>query len=271
MARNNFDALEQHDRTIMRFLGLVLQSAFIPNTKVISCMLIAKPSLGKTTYLDFLKRYHFVEYTIDITPKRIADFLDDVDNGKKKFLVIPDFISNIAHSKRTSDLARTIYREMMQTGVNKISIYGMEKQYKNNPTAGLITAITTDKANQNTGQWRSDGFYSRLLPFSYNHSKTTEHVILRNKFLNKKPFEKFDMTINENPSAVELTELTDKDIQILSSSIVEPTDAPYRAYDLVNALCKSNAVFRDSNVVEEQDVQVIREIIEYINRSQKPI
>lgn len=231
-------------------------------------MLIAKPSLGKTTYLELLKKFDFIEYTIDITPKRIADFLDEVDNGKKKFLVIPDFISHTAHSKRTAELSRSIYREMMQSGVNKISIYGMERTYRNNPKAGLLTAITSDKANANTGFWRSDGFYSRLLPFSYNHSKTTETRILQDKYANKNPFRDFNLDVNPNAEDVELTEMSDKDIQLMARDIVEPTDAPYRSYDLIKALCKSNAVLRQSNVVEEIDTNTVRQLVDYMNRKQ---
>lgn len=271
METNNFGVLEEHDKKVMLFLLLSLQSAFIPNTKIISSMLIAKPSLGKTTYLDLLKRFDFVEYTIDITPKRIADFLDDVDNGKKKFLVIPDFISNIAHSKRTSDLARSIYREMMQTGVSKISIYGMERTFKNNPTAGLITAITTDKANQSTGAWKSDGFYSRLLPFSFDHNKSTEAIILRNKFLNKNPFDNFRMDVDRNPIDPELTEISDLTIQLLSQHIIEPKEAPYRSYDLVKALCKSHAVMRGSDVVDNIDTDAVSGLVDHMNRKQNPL
>lgn len=234
-------------------------------------MIITKPSLGKTTYLSILRQCDFVEYTVDITPKRIADFLDDVDNGKKKFLVIPDFIANLAHSKRTSDLAQSIYREMMQTGVPKISIYGMERTFRNNPTAGLITAITTEHASLNTGRWRSDGFYSRLLPWSFSHNKTTENRILANKFKRLKPFDNFSFNINKNPNDVELTEMTDLEIKLMARDVIEPTDAPYRSYDLISALCKSSAVLRDSNVVEQYDIDVVRLLSNFINRKQNPI
>jgi len=145
-------------------------------------MLITKAGAGKTTYLEMLRQKDFVEYTIDITPKRIADFLGEVDNGKKKFLVLPDFVAHNGHSKATVELTESIFREMMQTGVPKISIYGMEKEYRNNPKAGLITAVTNENANINSGRWRRDGFYSRLLPWSYSYNNTTVQKILNNKW-----------------------------------------------------------------------------------------
>lgn len=262
----DFSKIQDHDKIPITFLTLVIQSAFIPNTKIISTMLITKPSLGKTTYLELLKQFDFVEYTIDITPKRIADFLDDVDDGKKKFLVLPDFITNTAHSRRTVELARSIFREMMQSGVSKISIYGMEKTYRNSPKAGLITAITTDLANSNTRHWRSDGFYSRFLPFSYNHNGITENKILDNKWKLINPFENTRIEINQKPKAVSVSEPMNFNILQISRSVIEPVDAPYRSYDLINALCKSHAVLSDRDYVNQEDINTVIKIKEYINR-----
>src|SRR6185436_15282323 len=67
------------DRPTIEFLNLILQSAFIPNAKVLSTLLITLPSLGKTTYLQLMEAIDFVHYTNDISPKPLMEFLDEVD------------------------------------------------------------------------------------------------------------------------------------------------------------------------------------------------
>src|SRR5690349_15969591 len=78
-----------YDWIPLTFLNLVVQSAYIPNTKVLSTLFIANAGLGKTSKLEPLRQFDFVKYTLDITPKNLAEFLDDVEDGKVKFLVIP--------------------------------------------------------------------------------------------------------------------------------------------------------------------------------------
>lgn len=269
-----FEVLPDYDRIPLSILNLVTQSAFIPNTKLISCALVTKAGLGKTSYLLVLQKLKCVYYVNDITPKYLRQFLQDVDNGKYKFLVIPDYINILGHSKHTKHMAETIFRGMMQEGITEISDYGLEfkcRDINHPPKAGLITAMTTGHANENSGQWRKDGFLSRLLIVSYSHTKTTESRILDSMFKNVFALDAVNLPIIEKPNDVEIGELENKDILLISNDIVEPVEAPYRSYDLVRALCKSSAVLRDSIKVEPVDIEFIRKLSQYINRKEHPL
>lgn len=69
-----------YDKPTIDFMNLVLQSAFVPNTKILSALLITMPSLGKTTYLELTQVLDFVHFTNDISPKPLFEFLDDVSS-----------------------------------------------------------------------------------------------------------------------------------------------------------------------------------------------
>jgi len=268
----NPPTLPNYDWIPLTFLNLELQTAFIPNTRIVSSLLVSQAGLGKTTKLEFLRKFDFVEYVLDITPKHIADFLDDVNDGKKKFLVIPDFIATLGHAKRTTELARSIFRGMTEEGIIKVSIFGMERNYKQPVKAGLISGITTELMNLNSRLWKNDGFYSRFLPFSYSHTPATKNKVLENKRDNINTISMFDMKIKTS-NVIEPVRTVDIDnqIKLVTYQLLEPSDAPYRMYDQIVALCKSSAVIRDSATIEQRDIDLVMQLSGFINRRYQPL
>lgn len=256
----------------LAFLNLILQSAFIPNTKILSTFFISNAGLGKTTYLEFLKRFDFIDYVLDITPTYIVEFLRDVEHGRKKFLVTPDYITFLGHNKKTIDLAQSYFRAMIEEGASNIKTYNAKIDFDIPVKAGIISGITVDKANENTGRWKSDGFYSRLLPFSYSHSIETQNSILNNIFLHKEIIDRVNMKIVKNPQEPVWNESIDSQIKIIAFSLSDNyTGAVYRKYKQILSLCKSSAILRDSNTVEHRDIMLVQKIANYINRVQHPL
>jgi len=256
----------------LAFMNLVLQSAFIPNTKILSTFFISNAGLGKTTYLEFLKRFDFVDYVLDITPTYIVEFLRDAERGVKKFLVTPDYITFLGHNKKTIDLAQSYFRAMIEEGASSIKTYNAKIDFDTPVKAGIISGITVDKANENTGRWKSDGFYSRLLPFSFSHSIETQNSILRNIFLHKEVIDKVNMKIIKDTIEPVWTENIDNEIKIVAFSLSDNyTGAVYRKYKQILALCKSSAVLRNSATIERRDITLVQKIANYFNRVQHPL
>lgn len=261
------------DKPTIEFLNLVLQSAFIPETKILSTLLITLPSLGKTTYLQMMETLDFVDYVNDVSPKPLMDFLDEVEKGRKKFLVIPDYINTLAHGRNTVDNTRSILRSMIEEGFKKSDYYGMQREYDFSVKAGLISGITVDKINENTGRWKSDGFYSRLLPWSYSHSIPTSEVIINDKLSGAFPIKEIKFKIIKNCESPSINELMQEKIKNLAFRITmdKYVGAVYRPIEQVLSLVRSNAVLRDSNRVEQQDIDSVMGLSVYINRNQNPI
>lgn len=261
------------DKPTIEFINLVLQSAFIPNTKILSALLITLPSLGKTTYLELTQSLDFVHFTNDLSPKPLFDFLDDVERGRKKFLVIPDFISTLSHSKNTVDNTRSILRSMIEEGFKSSDFYGMQRDYAFPVKAGLISGITVDKVNENTGKWRSDGFYSRLLPWSYSHSLPTSETIVKDKLDGAKPIMDIRFEIVKTPKEPKINDLMKEKIKNLALQITQDkyVGAIYRPLEHVLSLCKGSAVIRGSDKIEQVDIDKVLRLSVWINRQQNPI
>lgn len=261
-----------YDWLPLTFLQLVLQTAFIPNTRTLSTLLIAHAGLGKTIKLEYLRQFPFVKYTLDITPKNLASFLDEVEDGKYKFLVVPDYIATLGHAKRTTELARAIFRAMIEEGITSVDIYGMERHFKTKIKAGLISGITPEYFNENTRIWKSDGFLQRFLPFSYAHSNLTTGLVLDNIRDHVDTINTFKMQIQtKNITEPVRTREIDNEIRLVMYSILEPKEPPYRLYQQLVALCNASAVLRYSKEIEKTDVELVSKIAQYINRGQSPI
>lgn len=258
-----------YDYLPLLFFNLILQTAFIPNTKILSSLLVAHAGLGKTIKLEVLRSFDFVKYTMDITPKLLADFLDDVERGRYKFLVIPDFIATLGHSHRTTELARSMFRGMMEEGITSVDIFGMKREYRDKVKAGLISGITPEYYKDNTRVWKSDGFLQRFLPFSYSHSNETRIRVMNNIRDKIDTIRSFKMQV-KTTNVIEpvITEDIDNIIRLVSMGLIEPKEPPYRVYQQIIALCKANAVLRDSDKVEKQDTDLVMKLSNYMNRKE---
>lgn len=263
---------DPHDWIPLTFLNLVLQTGFIPNTKMLSCLLIAPAGGGKTIKLELLSQFDFVKYTHDITPKPLMQFLDAVEKGELKYLVIPDYISTLGHSKRTVELARGIFRSMVEEGIKDIDVFGMDRHFKHKLKAGLVSGITPEYFNANSRVWKNDGFLSRFLPFSYSHSPKTVEKVLTNIRDKRDTINTFKVQIKKKAKEPTRKEDIDTKIKLISYELLESKgDLPYRRYLQLVALCNASAVLRGSSTVENRDVELVRALAGYINRALIPI
>lgn len=261
----------KHDVVPLIFLKLVLQSAFIPNTKQLSTLMIAKAGLGKTIKLDHLRKNPYVYYTVDITPKHFIQFLSKVHERKKKYLVIPDYIITLGHAKKTKDLLRGHLRAMMEEGCQDNDAYGLEYHFPYPIKGGLISAITPEYFASSSKIWKKDGFLSRFLPFSYSHSPETTKQVLDNIRNKNNPIINFGMKVRTTGVKEPVrTEDIDNQIRLMAYEIAggEP---PYRPYLQMISLCNSSAVLRESLRVEKEDIELIRSLLVFINRKETPI
>jgi hypothetical protein len=185
-------------------ISLVLQTAFIRScSKPISLLLLGKPGIGKSRLLSPLSKLDFVSYVNDITPKYLVEFLEKAKRGEKKFLAVPDFTNCMSHGKNTRTPLVAVLRSMTEEGVVDLSDYHLEFKSDTPVRAGLITAITESSYHEFNKAWKSTGFLSRLLPFSFSHSVATTCSIMDDIDAKKPdPIDKVRFQVNKRPKTV---------------------------------------------------------------------
>jgi hypothetical protein len=260
-------------------INLILQSAFqnIPINSLdyhpLSLLILGKAGTGKSRLLMTMhtlrKKYlDFVTYTDDITPKFLVEFLKGVEKGEKRFLAIPDFqVITHSHGRKTYGTTISIFRQMISDGVGNLDDYGLEFHPKFLVRAGLITATTIASYGQFAERWKKDGFLSRLIPYSFVHSKETIDQILKNIALQKPDsLKNFRYVINRNPQPIKCDSQLLLQLRGYAEPLGERTEAlPYRSMNQLISLVKMTAIIKGDSQIKQHHVDTVIKLLSYIN------
>lgn len=262
------------DKPILLMVNLVLQTAFLKSClKPISLLLLGRPGIGKSRLLSPLGRVEFVTYVNDITPKYLIEFLGKVKRGEKKFLAIPDFTNCLSHGKSTRTVLVAILRSMTEEGVTDLSDYHLEFKSETPVKAGLITAATNSSYEEFKEAWKSSGFLSRLLPFSFSHSVTTMKRIMEDIDARKPdPIEGVKFKVNKHPKTVECPERLLRQLRAYEELLARCTGSmPYRHQIQLNTITEALAVIRGRAQITQDDIDTIAWLSNWINYDFKEV
>jgi hypothetical protein len=256
------------DRPLLLLVNLVLQTAFLKAcTKPISLLLIGRPGAGKNRILSPLSRLDFISYVNDITPKYLIEFLHKVRTKEKKFLVVPDFTNCLSHGKNTRATLIAILRNMTEEGVVDLSDYHLEFRSNTPVRAGLITATTNASYADFRTSWRSTGFLSRLLPFSFSHSPETMLAIMDSiDARTPDPIDRVSLRVVRKPKAVACPPHLLRQLRAYEELLSKSTDSlPYRHQIQLNAVTEAHAVLRGKSEIGQEDIDAIAQLSNWIN------
>lgn len=255
-------------------LNMVLQSAFMHpmSDKLynpINILFISPSGSGKSRLIETLRPLDFVYYCEDITPKHIVKFLEQVRDGKKRFLAIPDFNSVIcSHGQKTQHTTLSIFRELMSDGITNLSSYSMEFESKFPVKAGIVTAITIDNYNEFLMSWKKTGFLNRFMPYSSKHSNLTKDEILHTIFYNdtKRFIKSNPYNIIKHPKMPlldgKIVELLKEDAEKLAKN----TQAtPYRDAIRLTDLLTNFLVIQGETTLTIDHILQFKKLIKFIN------
>lgn len=139
--------------------NLVIQTPYLKTyRKPISLLYLGNAGSGKSRLFTPLMKLNNVNYTNDITPKYLVEFLGKVKNGNKNYLAIPDFIHCTSHSIATRTTLTSLLRSMTEEGVIDLSDYHLEFNSKTPVKAGLITATTEGSYADFAREWKKRVF-----------------------------------------------------------------------------------------------------------------
>lgn len=249
---------------IEELISLSLRTPFIKNAKVVSLFLIADAESGKTEILKKFSNIKGVEYVTDITYAGLIDLLDDIENKKIKFFVIPDFLKLTMRKSSTASNTLSLLNAIIEEGVAKINTFFRKKDY-NNLTCGLISGITKKELLDKRHKWASIGFLSRILPISFSYSPATQLKIMDE--INKMEFKiEMEKNFKRTPTNIYISKEMAERIQTLTLSIKEAEEIyGFRRQKQLLSLVLANAQKNDRIEVTQEDVDTIARLSNYIN------
>lgn len=261
------------DSMALLMINLVLQSAFMkpfrnPQYKPLSLLLIGIAGTGKSRLLQTLRKLSFITYLDDATPTYLVKFLEKAKTGKKRFLVFPDFLNlTTSHGQKTKATSMAILRSMIEDGVTDLSDFGLKFESKFPVKAGLITATTTSSFQEFRERWKTTGFLSRLIPFSFKHSTATQNRIIsniENKINDNIRDHKY--IINKYPQPVKTSPVLLHQLSVYGELLGKDTRAmPYRADIQLHTLAEALAIIEGCDVLTQGHVDKIVSLLHYVN------
>jgi hypothetical protein len=156
---------------------------------------------------------------------------------------------------------------MTEEGVRDLSDYHLEFKSERPIKANLITAITKRSYSEFAVEWKKSGFLSRLLPFSYDHSPSTQEAIM--DFIEKRkpdPIDKVKFKIRKNPQEVRMPQHLIRQLRVyeelLGSSL---GSTPYRHQIHLISITEALAVLKGEDEITQDDIDIISYLCKWIN------
>lgn len=252
-------------------IKLAIYSTAIKNERPVSMMIIAPVEHGKT---EILKKFAFIEevkLTTDFNTFLFCDFAIDFQSGKKKTLMIPDFLRIVKKKYSTQSNSLTILNAITEEGWSGKLPMGqvIDKPIR----ANVITALTADEMQDKRHKWSKLGFLSRFIPLSFSYKNNTKQQIreyIKDRVYQDDKF--YDFELPKEKIDIVLPKELAIELEKISINIAEENNITgFRLQRQLQVLCMSNALLNNRQMVINSDVEVIREIAKFINFKFKEI
>jgi hypothetical protein len=123
----------------------------------------------------------------------------------------------------------------------------------------LITAITQSSYQEFNKAWKSTGFLSRLLPFSFNHSVATTRRIMDDIDARRPDLlSELELSVIKEPELVVCPDHLLRQLRAYEESLSKSTGSlPYRHQVQLNAIAESLAVLRGGRELTQLDIDTV--------------
>jgi hypothetical protein len=179
----------------------------------------------------------------------------------------------MSHGKNTRTTLVAVLRSMTEEGVVDLSDYHLEFKSDSPVRAGLITAITESSYQEFNRAWKSTGFLSRLLPFSFNHSVATTGRIMDDIDAKRPdPVPELELRVKKKATPVLCTDHLLRQLRAYEDSLSRSTGSlPYRHQIQLNAIAECLAVLRGGRELTQLDIDTVARLSKWINYDFKEI
>jgi hypothetical protein len=264
-------------KPLRELIAMAVASAYVKDERSVSVLIVAKPESGKTTILSSFAHNNGVVYLTDVTYSGIVNFLDDVDRGRVRTILIPDMLKVIGRKETSVENLITLLNGLIEEGIKSIATYHYQRIFDNFVRCNVIAAITSTEWFMRKATLAATGFLSRVVPFSYNYSYEDVEAIFREIIegrSNNIIFEK--VKIGRVGKAGREIILPAEIGERLKKNVVEKARDRlnrnlglelygFRLQKNIQTLAKASALLRGDNIVREEDVKKLEYISEWIN------
>lgn len=262
-------------RDIEELLKLCILSSYIDGERPVSAMLLSSIEAGKTEILKQFDNVPGVLWANDLTAYGIiANHLENIQNGKVRTMICPDFITPISRSKDTVSTLLAFLNGLIEDGIVSSFTYATNVKLAEAVRINMLTAIPANILNDHRHRWVHTGFLSRVLPVSFSYSQATTLEIreaIGSEHAQPVPVTQSLLVPHENIK-VELTPLIGASFayivpELLSKMLSDEDEKPYgfRLQHQLQTLCKAHALYEGRERCLPCDFEYIVYLSRYVN------
>lgn len=272
---------------ITDIIKLTLQTAYIKHTEApVNLLLIAKPESAKTSAMAQFK-IKGTYTTNNITQAVIvSDILPKIEREGLKHLIIPDLLNAIKKDYRTREGFLQLVKTLIEEGITSLDTFHMRTRKIYDPPikCGMITAITSesylgiynrDKQRFEGGlrhYWKNIGLLSRFVPFSYEYELSKVQRVFQ--FIQNEEHLKqaAKETIKRRMVDVKGSPQLFQRLEILSVRVAQEVGGyGFRIQRSLQTLAKANAALNGRTEVNQQDIEKVLELGNWMNKRFNPL
>jgi hypothetical protein len=275
---------------ILDLLELVVWSGYIKGEQPVSALVTAPVEAGKTEVIMKFAQNKGVIALTDVTAYGInRDYGQLIINKKIRHLIIPDLVKPMSRGKDTVHSLIAFLNSLIEEGVLRISTYaerigapvdGADLQVQPTPVkCGLIATLAKDILADGRHHWSRMGFMSRLLPISYDYGVTTkmeiQQSIARMDYRGDTPI---NLNLPSDDVAVKLDLPQGTELMMLTNTLISQriknnpeTVYGFRLQKHLQRLAMASAVKDGRDIVQQKDVDLIKDLSTVINLEYYPI
>jgi hypothetical protein len=260
---------------IKKIVKYALASGKLKDERPLSVIIIAPVESAKTLVL---RRYCLKAknclYMTDVTAHGIlkeSSQLKGFRSGKLTHLVIPDLMPCLSRKQTTVSTLISFLNSLIEEGIVNISTYITHINENVEVKAGLLAAIPSEPFHDKRHKWGRMGFLSRALPVTYDYKPSTRAEILayieRQEHLQEKTAK---LPLPEEPKLIELPFELARKIEPYASSLADEYSKYQKVYGFryqrqLQTLVKAIALFKGRDEVDEECLDELEEVANYIN------
>lgn len=249
-------------------MKLAIWSIKIKDEIPVSLLILAPPEHGKTAIMLKLSQIDTVKTITDFNTFQFQDFVNDYIADKKRTIIIPDFLKVMRKKYSTQQNAIGIINAITEEGwIGKLPL-GQSVDRRIN--ANVITALVPQEIKDKRRKWSQLGFLSRFVPLSFSYSDVTKEMIrgyIKDRNYRSEVPIKAEIGVSQNFVYLPKT-MAEMIENIALGTLLRFKDTDLTGFRLqrqLQVLAMSSALSKGREEVNEEDVNLIKEISHFIN------
>ena len=258
-------------KSIEDLISICLWTAYLDDEQPQSLLILCEVEGGKSILASQFADNNGIVFPHDITAHGIiTEYKDDLIAGKIKHIILPEFVFPLSRQRETVNTLLALLNGLMEEGIREIRTFATSVRFPHPVKVGVIACLSKDEFTWRKNYWSSVGFLSRFLPVSYSHSAKIEDLVFEAIYKQEKEYKDILWSFRKGHVALpselmrQFKPYAKKVASDCSKDKATKKLAGYRAQTSYQRMTKALALARGKHEVEQDDVDRLIELSEYI-------